>query len=657
MKLNRFWGMLSALLLTATIAFGAAAAEGRRTTSNLPYRFPQGDPTGNSWMLFNGGRLIQQGNMPFCGDGAALSINGQGIQSNVQTVSIDNSGEVVLDNIRVGQLSVTRRFIQLDDGTMRVTDIIRNSRSDEVTANVTISFNINFGVQSTRSVSDPKKADRPLAIVITDGQNRNLVSIYAGRNSKLTPTINAIPNNNQVQAAFEMKIPPGKERAIVHFHQFAATVDQADKIASQYRESRALATLAPEIRRIVANYPVATSQLDEIELLRGTTTDVVELNSADQLRGDLLVGQWDIETAFGKMQIPGDQVAGLVVVAGPQPRQLLVTVDGEMIGGRLAQTALDLQTSSGQKLSLPISQISRVGRRSLQPAEAETRKPLPMIHLRTGDRLAVNLPQQPLRFATRFGTLDIPPATIAMLDLQPEQSPVHVISLTDGSRFSGLLLSDGFDVSLVRGPKVVLPSASIRRLAFAPDPEDVTEPSATLRLTGDDVLVVTLAPKINVVTTYANVTINGPEVKRISRVKDTPEDLQFALWDDSVISGRLAQPYLECVLAGGAAARVPAGAIEQYQCLAPQPSASAMEQVKRLVGELNADDWKQRERAEAQLSAMGEAIAPVLKQMRTDQPPEAQERIDSILKTFSKPGISKPSPAPTPRVMINGMMR
>ncbi len=659
MKLNRFWGLLPALLLSTTIALGAAAAggDGRRTTANLPYRFPQGDPSGNNWMLFNGGRIVQQGNMPFCGDAASLIVNGQSIQSNAQTATLESTGEVILENLRAGQLSVTRRIFQLDDGTMRITDIIRNPRSEELTASITISFNINFGVQATRTISDPKKAERPLAMVITDSQNRNLVSSFAGRNSKITPTINAPPNNNQVQAIFEMKIPAGKERAIVHFHQFAASADQADKIASQLREPRTIANLPPEIRRILANYPVATSQLDDIELLRGTTTDVVELNSSDQLRGDLLVAQWDMDTAFGKLQIPGDQVAGLIVTTGPQPRQLLVTTDGEMIGGKLTLGALDLQTSSGQKLSLPISQISRVGRRSALPAEGEPRKLLPMIHLRTGDRLAVNLPQQPLRFATRFGTLDIAPATIAMLDLQPEQSPVHIISLTDGSRFSGLLLSDALDVSLTRGPKVSLPSASIRRLAFAPDPDDVAEPAATLRLTGDDVLVVTLAPKIVVATTYASVTINGPEVKRISRVKDTPEDLQFALWDDSVISGRLAQPYLECTLAGGAAARVPAGAIEMYQCLAPQPSATAMEQVKRLVGELNADDWKQRERAEVQLTSMGDAIAPILKQMRTDQPPEAQERIDSILKQFAKPGSNKPSATPTPRVMIRGVVR
>jgi hypothetical protein len=232
---------------------------------------------------------------------------------------------------------------------------------------------------------------------------------------------------------------------------------------------------------------------------------------------------------------------------------------------------------------------------------------------------------------------------------------VHVISLTDGSRFSGLLLSDGLDVTMVRGPKVILPAASLRRLAFAPDPEEAAEPTATLRLTGDDVLVVTLAPKVVIATMYGSVTVNGPEVKRISRVKDTPEDLQFALWDDSVISGRLEQPYLECTLAGGAAARVPAGIIELYQCLAPQPSASAMEQVKRLVSELNADDWKQREQAETQLASMGDAIAPILRQMRTDQPPEAQERIDAILKQFSKTG-GKPAAIPAGRMKTPGMI-
>ena len=77
----------------------------------------------------------------------------------------------------------------------------------------------------------------------------------------MSPNINATPNNNQIQTTFEMKIPAGKEKALVHFHQFATSVDQADKIANQLREPRALRSLPPEIRRIVANYPATSTQL------------------------------------------------------------------------------------------------------------------------------------------------------------------------------------------------------------------------------------------------------------------------------------------------------------------------------------------------------------------------------------------------------------
>lgn len=654
MKLNRFWGLLPALLLWATLTLGA---EPRRTATNLPYRFPQGDVTGNSWMLFNGGRLMHQGgNMPFCSEAATLLVSGQGVQGPAQTATLEGN-EIILENMRAGVFTVTRRILQLDDGTLRITDIVRNPRNEEAAANLMVNFNVNFGVQATRMVADLKKADRSIGVITTDSQNRTLLSMYAGRGAKLTPTLNAQNGTNQVQAIFELKIPAGKEKAIVHFHQFASSNEQADKFAAQLRESRAITSLPTDVRKIIANYPVATSQLDELDQLRSSTTDVVELNSSDQLRGDLLVTQWEMETTFGRIQVPGEQVAGMIVTPGPQPRQLLVTTDGEMIGGKLTITAIDLQTSSGQRLSLPMAQVSRVGRRATAAGDVEARKMLPMVHLRSGDRLAVKLPQQPIRFATSFGMLEIAPSTIATLDLQPEQSPVHILTLTDGSRFSGVLLSEKLETNLTRGPAFVFPANALRRLAFAAETDsDADTPSATLRLTGDDVLTVTLAPTVVVATTYGNVTINGPEVKRIARVKETAEDLQFALWDDSVITGQLAEPFLQCTLAGAVAARIAAGTIELYECSAPQPSAAAVEQVKRLVANLNADDWKQREQAESQLTGMGEAIAPILKQMRNDQPPEAQERIDSILKQFARPG-NKPAnrPAIAPRAM-NGML-
>jgi hypothetical protein len=61
-----------------------------------------------------------------------------------------------------------------------------------------------------------------------------------------------------------------------------------------------------------------------------------------------------------------------------------------------------------------------------------------------------------------------------------------------------------------------------------------------------------------------------------------------------------------------------------------------IEKIKAIVLELSADDFKQRERAEQQLVAMGSVVSSVLKEMSASQPPEAQQRIESILKQLEK---------------------
>ena len=60
-----------------------------------------------------------------------------------------------------------------------------------------------------------------------------------------------------------------------------------------------------------------------------------------------------------------------------------------------------------------------------------------------------------------------------------------------------------------------------------------------------------------------------------------------------------------------------------------------VDQIKATVVDLAADDWKKRDRAEAQLVSMGPVVASVLKQLSTNQPPEAQQRIESVLKQLA----------------------
>jgi hypothetical protein len=57
---------------------------------------------------------------------------------------------------------------------------------------------------------------------------------------------------------------------------------------------------------------------------------------------------------------------------------------------------------------------------------------------------------------------------------------------------------------------------------------------------------------------------------------------------------------------------------------------------REVIADLNADDWKKRDRAQATLVNMGAVASGVLKKLRDSQPPEAQQRIDAILKELEK---------------------
>jgi hypothetical protein len=82
---------------------------------------------------------------------------------------------------------------------------------------------------------------------------------------------------------------------------------------------------------------------------------------------------------------------------------------------------------------------------------------------------------------------------------------------------------------------------------------------------------------------------------------------------------------------------VPVALVAEYTQPQPKPADSMVEKVKLVVEKLNADDWKARDEAQKQLTAMGAPIAPLLKQMRPNQPPEAQQRIDDVLQSFKGP--------------------
>jgi hypothetical protein len=606
---------------------------------SLPYQIP--DASGNIWMIYHSGWLQMQGNQPIYSQAAMLMINNAQPGNRTNQARLDEkTGEVILENMQAGPFTITRRILfNKEESYLRYLDIIKNPAPQEQSANLQLQANLNYGVNAAQTISDPKKKDQSMGWTALTQAGRSVVEIYAGKGAKMAPTINYQQGNNVVQAVYPITVPAGKEVALVHMHGLVDSTDAGQRFAQNLRETKILASLPPELRRIVINFPTAQGFIGDRELLRGDILDVVEIRGGDQMKGNLKEPTYKLSTFYGTIELPSERIIGLINVGDFRPRQLLITADGEVFGGKLGKEAIALELASGQVTQVPISQIMRIGYRKRAGEPEEWASDKPFVALRSGDHMGIELPASPLEIVTRYGTLKLQPSVISAIVFQTEEHGVHEIYLSDGSRFAGLASATDFEMKLTGsaspGQVIKLPASAIARLQFAGPPSDPDDSAPTLSLMNEDVLVGSLSGQLKLDTAFDTLAINASEIKRLTHPKDAGMDVQLTLWDSSIVSGQPQEPLLNCQLNSGVTISIPLALVQEYSQPQPQPAAGMLQKIKDAVAQLNADDWKQRDRAEAELTAMGSVVAGVLKQLRPNQPPEAQQRIDQILAAVS----------------------
>jgi hypothetical protein len=611
-------------------------------TVTLPYTVP--DNRGNQWMIYQYGQIQQQGNTPIYSQGAMLQINNSYPQVRNNQGRIDEkTGELLLENMPIGNVSLTRRIlINKEEGYVRYIDIIKNTQNQEQTVNLNLNTNINYGVQTATTVPDPKKKDQNIAWVAqTHANGQCIAEIYAGKGAKVAPTIQHQQGNNQVYARLSPTIPAGKEVAIMHFHMITPSIDAGTKFVLDMKESKVMAGIAPAIRKIILNFRGGENFIGDYEILRGDILDVVELRSGDQLKGTLQEKSYKLQTFYGQVELPVDKVIGLINVGNYRPQQLLVTKDGEIFGGKLNRDTLALALSSGQVTQVPVSQITRMGyrKRSGEPEEWTFDKPI--VLMGSGDRIGVQMPTKDVEVTTRYGLLRLRPDSIAAINFLVEEHAAHDVYLTDGSRFAGFVTGDAFEMKLSgEGPvqTVKFPTAIVRRLQFAKPSESDADDLPVLKLTNEDVLVGSLSGGLKLDTAFNTIAIDAGEIKRLVHTPASPSDVQVVLWDESIVSGQLQEQQLTCQLKSGVTLKVPVALVAEYTQPKPHASGAVAEAIKALVAELNADDFKKRNAAQERLIAMGPIVLATLEQVRGQQTPEAQQRIDAVLKQLGADG-------------------
>ncbi|HUB25530.1 MAG TPA: hypothetical protein VL992_08865, partial [Tepidisphaeraceae bacterium] len=340
-------------------------------------------------------------------------------------------------------------------------------------------------------------------------------------------------------------------------------------------------------------------------------------------------------------------VIAMLNVGSVRSRQLLVADDGEVFGGHLDKSTVDIALSSGQDVSIPIDQVSRVGcrKRAGEPDEWTFDKPL--VLMRGGDRIEVRPPAEKIEVASRYGLLELDPSAIAAIVFQADENPIHEIDLTDGSKFVGLLTSDELSMQLDGvGPEQIvhLPISAMVRIQFLPKPPEAPSDAPTLSLLNGDNLIGGLEGGLTLQTSFGPIALDARQISKIGGAasdsdapaapdgKSAASEMQVTLWDGSTMSGQISDASVHCQLLSGPDLNVPIPLIRQYNQPHPQPSAAMTQQIESAAADLSADDWRQRDQAEETLESMGPAIIGVLRDIRSKQSSEGQQRIDAIVR-------------------------
>lgn len=630
---------MAQLARRAPVPAGGGAAAGN---VNLPYTVQ--DNMGNQWRIYQYGQLQQSGNMPLYSQGAMLMVNGnQAMVQNNRGRMDEKTGELVLEGMQVQNgITITRRIlINKESNLVRYVDVFKNTSGQDQSINVMVQTSMNYGVGSAQLIEDPKKKGTQIGWVAQTGPNNNgtVVEVFSGHKSKNPMTIQYQPGNSVVQGQMQLVVPAKKDVAIAHLHGMFASQEAGAKFVREFKDSQILKDVPREIRKILVNFSSSQGFVGELEVLRGDLLDVVELKSGDQLKGTLKANSYELTTFYGPVSLPVDRVIALANVGQFRTRQLVVTVDGQVYGGELKEPNIELQLSSGQVTSIPLSQVARVGYRKREGEPEEWTFEKPIVLMRSGERIGVKLPAEPVEVATRYGRLALKPEQIAAVVLENEDSGVHQIQLTDGSRFSGLLVAGAFKMTLdTTGPEqvVTFPVSAMSRLQFVGKEIEIDDAASTLALQNDDVLIGTVQGKLKMDTAFDTIVINAGEIKSLGHLEASAVDVQVALWDGSTLSGQLQDLDLAVTLGAGVQMRVPVALIEQYDQPQPQPSDDMKEKIRKVIADLNAEDWKQRDRAQAALTSMGPVAIPVIRELMDGQPPEAQERMKKIVEDLLK---------------------
>jgi hypothetical protein len=249
---------------------------------------------------------------------------------------------------------------------------------------------------------------------------------------------------------------------------------------------------------------------------------------------------------------------------------------------------------------------------------------------------------------TAFGKLEIPAARVVGFTRDaPADARVKLV-LIDAQVLVGTLTEPAVSIRLPDGAVRRVPAGRIRQCAYRLSAgkaiRRLADPAASVLVMRDGTRLLgrLVSSDLKIREGARTVAVAVSAVRFIRFGPTDPGTVGVRMWDNALISGRLGPAALTFEMAGRKPpVRLPIAQIIWLIRPSAAPPAGLLARIERLIAQLGAASFVQRENATRELIRMGKPIRPILEEHRNHPDIEVRERLEHILEQ-----IDGPRPAP-----------
>lgn len=623
---------------------GLHITEGDRVNN---WNYQMTDSENKRWDIQTSGGVGSGTN--YCFSGGYLTINNNWNFGTGNALVSKNKDEIEIGPYSPdSRVRISRRIkVYKDQPLARWLDIYENTTGQQVQLTLMDSSSSNYGIVKTTTSSGGATFGEKDTAVVTETQQGiqpqppAVCTLLCDKKSKFRPTVQT--NGGAIQVRWNLVLAPNSTAIICKFQSQDENVDHLTKLMNTFNASKMMKDLPTSVRKLILNFSTG-STFEDVDLERSEKYDTILMANGDPKYGKLVNKTYSLETGFGQLKLPAEQVVGMVILPKDPERVRVLLKDGQIICGKPGPEKLQIELVPGPVLQIPMEEIAQCSYAISKERPDDTPSIGPFVMLRTGDRLGFDASAVSLTLRTKNGDLPLSPKEVMRVALDNAGNGVHRAHFLNGSVVGGFLEPAKIPLALKLGGKADLSRDLVTEFLFNPGEPD-TAPMTHISLSnGDELLGMLADTKLQVQSDIGTVNIQPRNIRKLTFAGNSAARVSIELWDTSKVQGELDQQELAFQIVPGPAIKIPLTQVVSLDSPFPLPGDDELKRVKDLIGKLGDADWKTRQKAMQDLQKMGSTILPLLRERQHDPDAELRMRVEELIEKFG--GEVKEAPPP-----------